>query len=316
MRALTFFDKVSFQKDYNICPQPNETLIKITMAGICNTDIELIKGYMGFNGTLGHEFVGIVEDSNNKQLIGKRVCGEINCACGDCSFCNNNMSTHCPNRSVLGIVNRNGCFADQVYLPEKNLHLIPDSISDEEAVFVEPIAAAFEIVEQIKISPDDSIVVLGDGKLGIIIAQVLSLYSKKLVVIGKHINKLSILEKMGIKTLLLNDLPEMKADIVVEATGRKEGLDLALNIVRPRGKVILKTTIAENTDFNISKVVVDEITLIGSRCGPFKPAIEALKNKQVNINPLIEKVYDFNDAEIALNHAKMPGTMKVLLKLQ
>ncbi|MEW5819743.1 MAG: alcohol dehydrogenase catalytic domain-containing protein [Cyanobacteriota bacterium] len=314
MRALTFDSKIKFKTVYPITKRENEALIKIKMAGICNTDLELVKGYMGFKGVLGHEFVGIVEKSINKTLIGKRVCGEINCSCGECYYCKNNLSNHCPNRSVLGIFNRDGIFCDYTYLPENNLHIIPDNVSDEEAVFVEPLAAAFRIVEQIDIKNDYKIIVLGDGKLGLLIAKVLSLYSNNVLAVGKHKNKLSLLENSNIETILVNNISDIKADIVVDASGRPEGLQMAMNLVRPAGYLILKTTVADKINMETSKIVIDEINIIGSRCGPFKPAIEALSLNKVDVKPLINKIYDFDNAEEAFKHAQKSGVLKILLK--
>lgn len=314
MKALYFDTKLKLVNHLQINKVTNEALIKVTMAGICNTDLEIIKGYMGFKGILGHEFIGIVEETNNKNLIGKRVCGEINCPCGTCYYCINNMPTHCPNRSVLGIFNRNGVFSEYTSLPEENLHIIPDNIEDQEAVFVEPIAAAYEILEQIQITSTDKVVILGDGKLGLLIAQVISLYTKNLLVIGKNKNKLIILENMGISIKLLNEIDNLTANIVIEATGSTEGIKLALDIVQPRGTIILKTTVADNFNINLTKAVINEIKIIGSRCGPFKPAIKALSDKLINVKSLISSIYKLDDSLTAINKAQEKNSLKVLLK--
>jgi threonine dehydrogenase-like Zn-dependent dehydrogenase len=314
MRALVYDKKLELQPNYPLHYTANEALIRVTMAGICNTDIEITRGYMKFTGIPGHEFIGIVEKANNTELIGRRITGEINCACHECDYCLNNLSNHCPNRSVLGILNHNGAFADYISVPEENLHIVPDSISDEEAVFIEPLAAAFEIFEQVNISENDMVVVLGDGKLGLLIAQVIALKTKHLTVIGKHHNKLQILDKPGINTIHLNETTDIEADIVIEATGSSSGLSMAIDTVRPKGTIVLKTTIAGYQNINLSKVVVNEITITGSRCGPFKPAIEALASKSVAVLPLISKIYTIDEALEAFEFASKPGVLKVLLK--
>lgn len=315
MKALIYNKGVEFKTDIPVKHLATEALIKVLMAGICNTDLEIIKGYMGFSGILGHEFVGIVEKADNKDFIGKRVSGEINCVCNQCYFCLNNIPTHCSDRTVLGIFNRDGVFSEYTSLPEQNLHILPDNISDEEAVFVEPLAAAFEILEQLSLTPDDRVVVLGDGKLGLLIAQVLSLYTKNLIIVGKHPGKLALLEPHGIETILLDKLTATTADIVVEATGSPQGLNLALNIVRPRGTIVLKTTLAEYIQMDVSKIVINEIKLIGSRCGPFRPAIEALSNKSIDVRSLISEIFPLEESEKALNFAATPGVLKVLIKI-
>lgn len=314
MKAIVFDDTLKLDNNYEIKKRANEVLIKVLMGGVCNTDLEIIKGYMGYKGILGHEFVGIVEQADNNSLIGKRVAGEINCYCGECVFCKNNIKTHCPNRTTLGIFNRDGAFAEYVYLPEKCLHILPESICNEEAVFIEPIAAAFQITEQIPVKPEDKIIVLGDGKLGLLIAQVLSLFSNNIVAVGKHENKLNLLPQKNIKTVLLDQLKtENIYDIVVEATGSPVGLELAMSLCRPKGTIVLKTTIAESINFNVSKIVIDEINLIGSRCGPFKPAIQALAEKNISVKQLITDNFKVDNAIEAFERAKQKGTLKVLI---
>jgi len=315
MKALYFDKELKLLDNVSIPRKPDEALIRITMAGVCNTDLEIIKGYMGFKGILGHEFIGIVEESNNKDFIGKRVCGEINCPCGNCYFCKNNMPTHCPNRTVLGIFNRDGVFCEYTTLPEKNLYVLEDYIEDEVAVFVEPIAAAYEILEQISIKPTDNIIILGDGKLGLLIAKVISLFTKNLLVVGKHENKLNILKNTGINTKLLDQIDNLTANIIIESTGSPQGISLALNTVCPRGTIVLKTTIADNFNINLSKAVINEINIIGSRCGPFKPAIKALKNNLIDVKPLITEIFDFDNAIEAVKKAQQKDSLKVLLRL-
>ena len=316
MRALVFKNGLSYHDDYPVpVPSESEVLIRIRCAGICNTDVEILKGYMGFSGILGHEFTGVVEESPDQRLIGRRVVGEINFGCGVCPYCQSGLKNHCPNRSVLGILNKNGAFADYLTLPVSNLHIIPDSISDEEAVFVEPLAAAFEIMEQVAIRPDDKVCVLGDGKLGLLIAQVLSLSRCELVVAGRHRDKLSILEKRGIRTMPGPVPNERIFDIVVDATGSPAGLETAINIVRPRGKIIIKTTVADRGAMDLNRVVIDELTLIGSRCGTFPPAITALETKSVDVTPLISKVFDIEEGIGAFQYAARKGVLKVLLRI-
>jgi len=316
MRAIVFDDRLEFRTDYPV-PQrkENEALIRVTHSGICNTDLEITKGYMKFRGILGHEFVGVIEQCDQKNAIGNRVVGEINIGCGVCSFCRNNNSSHCSHRSVLGIKDKDGVFADYIILPLANLHTVPDHISDEEAVFTEPLAAAFEIFEQVNIKSSDRVCVLGDGKLGLLVSQALAASNCDLTVIGHYEEKLAILGKLGIKTSLSFSYEEHEFDIVVECTGSRSGIDTALNIVRPKGKIILKTTVAEKDSFNLNRIVINEISLIGSRCGPFKPAIQAIKSGAIDLLPLISKIYSLDDGLKALKYASEKGVIKVILKM-
>lgn len=295
-------------------PAPGEALVRVTLAGVCNTDLELIRGYMGFRGVIGHEFTGVVETASNPFLRGKRVVGEINCVCHRCTFCQREMPHHCANRTVLGILGRNGAFAEYLVLPEENLHLVPDNVPDEAAVFTEPVAAAFRIVEQLAIAPTDRVVVLGDGKLGQLIAQVLALRTRDLVCVGKHRWKLELLERLGIATASPDDPLPPDADIVVEATGSSRGLSRALELVRPEGTVVLKTTVADATAINFALPVINELRIVGSRCGPFRPALEALSLGNVAVLPMITETYPLFEALTALNRAQAPGVMKVLLR--
>ena len=316
MRAIVFDDKLEFRTDYPIPERgENEALIRVTHAGICNTDIEITKGYMKFHGILGHEFVGVIEQCDKKNAIGNRVVGEINLGCGVCSFCRNNNSSHCPHRSVLGIKDKNGVFADYITLPLANLHTVPDHISDEEAVFTEPLAAAFEIFEQVNIKSSDRVCVLGDGKLGLLVSQALAASNCDLTVIGHYNEKLAILGKLGIKTILSSSYEEQGFDIVVECTGSRSGIDTAMNIVRPKGQIILKTTVAEKDSFDLNHIVINEISLIGSRCGPFKPAIQAIKSGAVDVLSLVSKIYSLDDGLKALKYASEKGVIKVILKI-
>ncbi len=316
MRALIFGNKLHYQTDYPIPqPQHDEALIRVTQAGICNTDLEITKGYMGFQGVLGHEFVGVVERCNEKGLVGKRVVGEINLGCGACSYCQKQMQTHCPSRSVLGILNKDGVFAEYITLPVRNLHLVPDSISDEEAVLVEPLAAAFEITRQVDIKPHDKVCVLGDGKLGILVGQVLSITGCNLVVAGNHKKKLSILQGRGIETKVRSTFKEREFDLVIDCTGSPSGVETALKIVRPGGRIIIKTTIAKREIVDLNRVVVNELTLIGSRCGPFPPAIKAIETGEVDLYPLISSRFSLEDGIKAFKYAFRKDVLKVILKI-
>jgi len=268
---------------------------------------------MGFTGVPGHEFVGSVTDGPD-EWRGKRVVGEINFGCGRCENCQRDLSRHCPNRSVMGIVNADGAFAEYLSLPVANLHTVPENVSDEEAVFTEPLAAAFEILTQIQLDPGDDVLVLGDGKLGNLCAQVLRLTGAKITALGKHADKLALIRKSSVRTILLNDWQPRLFDVVVEATGSASGLELALSAVRPRGTLILKSTIAGNHEISLATIVINEINVIGSRCGPFADALDALSARRVSVTPLIEQVYSLADGVEALQHAARAGARKILLR--
>ena len=315
MRAL-YWDgrELTFNSAYRAPDAGSQSaLIKVHLAGICSTDLQIFKGYMGFKGVPGHEFVGSVVEGPS-EFVGKRVVGEINFGCGQCDACRRDLSRHCPNRSVMGIVNADGAFADYVSVPVENLHLVSDNIRDEEAVFTEPLAAAFEILTQIQVNPGDDVLVLGDGKLGNLCAQVLRLTGAKITALGKHADKLALIKKAGVRTILLNDWQPKLFDVVVEATGSASGLELALSAVRPRGTLVLKSTIAGNHQVSLAPIVINEINVIGSRCGPFPDALAALTAKQVSVAPLIEKIYSLDDGLAAVDHAARPGARKILLK--
>jgi threonine dehydrogenase-like Zn-dependent dehydrogenase len=288
-------------------------VVKVRLAGICSTDLQIFEGYMNFRGVPGHEFVGSVNEGP-RDLAGKRVVGEINFGCGQCEFCARDLSRHCPNRSVMGILNADGAFAEYVSVPITHLHVVPDSISDEEAVFTEPLAAAFEILAQIQLNPGDDVLIVGDGKLGNLCAQVLRLTGAKMTALGKHREKLALTKKSGVRTRLLNDWKSSAFDVVVEATGSASGLELALGAVRPRGTLVLKSTIAGAHRLSLAPLVINEITVIGSRCGLFTPALEALEEKTVSVTPLIEKVYPLREGVEAVAHAAKTGTHKILLR--
>jgi threonine dehydrogenase-like Zn-dependent dehydrogenase len=332
VHALVFRNNVlTLEKNYRRPDiQPGEALIRVLQAGICNTDLEIIRGYMDFQGVLGHEFVGIVESvhegpgaTSPTYLIGKRVVGEINIACHrpDCFYCRRGVPAHCPDRTTLGIVNRDGSFAEYLTLPIANLHLVPDNVSDEEAVFVEPLAANFEIVEQVHVRPTDSVVILGDGKMGQLAAQVLTLSGCEVMMVGKHEEKLAMAEKCGVRTYVLEDATSFTlenkrhVDLVVECSGSAQGLEMALRLVKPRGTVILKSTVADKSALYLAPIVIDEIRVQGSRCGPFAPAIRALSQGRVDVRPLISAQYSLNDGVVAFEHAAKPGVLKVLVRI-
>lgn len=288
-------------------------LVRVRLAGICSTDLQIFKGYMGFQGVPGHEFVGEVSEGP-ADLIGKRVVGEINFACGMCEYCARRLSRHCPSRRVMGILNADGSFAEYLAVPAANLHLVPENVADEEAVFTEPLAAAFEILEQVHLRPADEVVVLGDGKLGLLCSQVLHLTGAHVTVVGKHQNKLGILQKLGIHTVTLTDWKPYRVDIVVEATGSASGFKLAIDTVRPRGTLVLKSTVAEDHTLSLAPLVINEVTVVGSRCGSFLPALRALAQKSIAVTPLINKVYPLAEGIEAITHAARPRTLKILLR--
>jgi len=295
-------------------PSPGMALVRVHLAGICATDLQIFKGYMGFQGIPGHEFMGVVVEGPD-GLAGKRVVGEINFACGNCEWCRRGLDRHCPTRNVMGILNADGCFAEYVAVPTANLHVVPDPVDDEEAVFTEPLAAAFEILEQVDLNIGDRVLVLGDGKLGLLCAQVLNLTGAGVTVVGKHKSKFEKLKASGIRTVLLQNYKEDRFDVVVEATGTQKGLELALASARPRGSLILKSTLAEKHEVSLAPIVINEINVIGSRCGPFLPALKALQDKSIQVKPIIETVYPLHDGLIAVAHAGRAGALKVLLRM-
>ncbi len=321
MKAIVFDKELKLEKEYLIpVPKENEVVIKTHVAGLCNTDYELTKGYMGFSGVLGHEFVGTVVDTGcvgNSYLVGKRVIGEINCGCHDCDYCAQGLFRHCPNRQTLGIYNKDGCMSEFFTLPVENVIEVPQAVSDDEATFVEPVAAALEILEQVHIKPMDKVALLGDGKLGLSIALVLSALNIDVTHIGKHQSKLDISKQAGAKTMLLGELTQkdLKSyDIVIEATGSTGGFETSLSLVKPRGVLVLKSTIAAKEGLNLATVVIDEIQIVGSRCGRFEPALQLLKDKKINVAPLISKVYNIDEALEAFEANKQKDVIKVLIK--
>lgn len=298
MKALYFDDNGLTLRDDYPRPEPGqgECLIEVTRAGICDTDVQLTRGYMGFVGVPGHEFVGVVREGP-KELIGKRVVGEINCPCGDCASCNRGLGNHCPNRSVLGIFNRDGCFAEYIALPAKNLYVVPDSVNDKAAVFAEPLAAAVNVPELVHLKFGDRILVMGDGKLGLLIAAVLASDAHRVTVAGKHPEREAIIAEMARPVSIVSP-NELKPgyDVIVEATGTSKGLASALQSIVPRGTIVLKTTVAGNYDTDLSPIVINEITVVGNRCGPIAPALRLLETGLVNPRPLVEGTVDLAGA--------------------
>ena len=295
-------------------PSTDEALVRVLRAGVCNTDLELLRGYYPYSGILGHEFVGVVEQGP-KELLHQRVVGEINAVCGQCYFCQKGQPTHCENRTVLGIVNRNGAFADYLTLPIENLHLVPESISTDAATFTEPLAAALEIQQQVAVDANKRVLVVGDGKLGQLVAQTLALTSCELLVVGRHQEKLANLEARGIKTGFAEAVTERSFDISVECTGNPEGFAIALQALRPRGTLVLKSTYAGKLTIDASSVVVDEITVIGSRCGPFPQALQLLAAGEVEVEGLIQARYSLSEGLTAFEHAQRRGVLKVLVEM-
>ena len=321
MRALLYKPAPSTNSPYSLqvvtLPEPdceNEALIRVSLAGICNTDIEIVKGYMDFSGVPGHEFVGTVERAPDSKWIGKRVVGEINAGCGICPICKKGDPRHCKDRSTLGIFNRSGAFAEFLSLPQSNLWKVPEGVPDEAAVFVEPLAAACQIVEQVDVKNRNTLI-LGDGKLAQLIARVLPLFGARCTVVGKHMSKLQKLPAPVDFMLLSDFIIEKKYDLVVEASGNPEGFSMAIQCTKPRGTIVLKSTYSSSFAFNPASIVIDEIQLIGSRCGRFEPAIELLRKKRIDPIPLITHRLSLGRAVEAFEKAQEPESLKVMLEI-
>ena len=293
----------------------SEALIRVLKSGICNTDVEIVKGYANFSGTIGHEFVGVVEASDEANLTGKRVVGEINAGCGECETCLKGDERHCPKRTVLGIIGRDGAHAEFLNLPTRNLLEVPAEVSDLQAVFVEPLAAAYGITEQVEIRPETRVAVIGDGKLGNLCAQSMALKSANVFLIGKHKEKLKMVEARNIETVTLENASKLNAsfDIVIEASGSESGFATALDLLKPRGKLVLKSTFSGKTNLEMWRVVVNEIMIVGSRCGRFAPALELLKNRSVDVESLVSAELSLHDGVRAMFRAEEKGVMKVIL---
>lgn len=319
MKAVVFNRKLEVVEAPKPVSTGDESVVRLIQAGICNTDLEITRGYFGFKGVPGHEFVGRVESSRTPSLVGARVVGEINAACRRCEVCRSGWGRHCPRRSVLGILNRDGAFREYFTLPEQNLHAVPDSISDDDAVFVEPVAAACEILDQVDIRRVEKIAVLGDGKLGLLIAMVLAqarpAAHPPVALIGKHPENMRLVEDLGVSTLHLRSAQTVhrSLELVVEATGSPSGLDLALRLLKPRGTVVLKSTFHGQQSFDPASLVVDELTLLGSRCGRFEPALDLLAGKRIRPSRLIRDSLPLTRAVEAFRLAQSPGALKVLL---
>jgi threonine dehydrogenase-like Zn-dependent dehydrogenase len=321
MKAVVFDNELKLVNDYEKpIPKAGEALVRVTLAGICNTDYEITKGYMGYVGILGHEFVGVVEEVNgaDKSLVGKRVVAEISYGCNDpeCEWCAKKNYRHCPNRHTLGIWRKDGCFAEYLTMPTNVLFEVPENVTDEQAVFVEPLAAACEITEQLHIEPTSQVVVLGDGKLGLTTALTLNAQNFNVLLVGKHQNKLDIAKAQGVETKLLNEFKiEKKYDVVVEATGTASGFETSMGLTKPRGVLVLKSTVASGKELNLAPIVIDEITVLGSRCGQFPPALRLLKNNRIDFTPFITKTYSIDDAIEAFEANKAKESLKILIKI-
>ena len=290
-----------------------QALIRLRKAGVCSTDLELVKGYYGYRGVLGHEFVGDVVEADDPSWIGRRVVGSINLGCGQCSECVGHGAEHCPHRTVLGIVGHDGAFAEYLVLPEANLLAVPDSVSDEHAVFTEPLAAALRIRDQIRCAPSTPVAVVGPGRLGSLIGQVLALDGTSVTMVGRRPEALERCAAWGLETATAEDMKPDSFEVVVEATGNPEGLARSLEWVRPRGTLVLKSTFESNADVNLTKLVVGEIRVVGSRCGPFAPALKLLERGAVDVESMIQGCYPLADALKAFDHAARPGVLKILL---
>jgi threonine dehydrogenase-like Zn-dependent dehydrogenase len=320
MRALRFDESLTLNSNE---PDPvvsdGEALIALRLAGICHTDLELTRGYMGFKGILGHEFVGELVSDAGPWKARQRVVGEINVACGNCDFCRAKISSQCRNRSTLGIANYPGVFADKFRLPLRNLYAVPDSVPDEVAVFTEPLAAALQVTELSHIHPTERVVLIGAGKLGLLIAQVLQRTGCDLTVIARQSRPIALLQKWNIpyvdlRTMdVLSVIKPQSADIIVDSTGSAEGFALALTLIRPHGTIMLKSTYADLPRVDLTRVVVDEINIVGSRCGPFQAALRLMENRQIDVQSMIERCYPLDDALNAFQYAAGSGVLKILL---
>jgi threonine dehydrogenase-like Zn-dependent dehydrogenase len=320
MRALRYEDGRLRVADVAEPRAEGEAVVRVVLSGVCNTDLEIARGYAGFEGTLGHEFVGVVESAPGApELEGRRVVGEINAGCGRCGLCRANDPRHCPERTVLGIVGRDGAHAEMLRLPAVNLLPVPDEIEDERAVFTEPLAAACGILERVKIDEGARVAVVGDGKLGLLCAQALraTTDAETVVLVGKHASKLDIARRRNVETLLLDQINDARGrgfDVVVEASGAPSGFDLALALVRPRGTLVLKSTFHGETRFDSARVVVNEISVVGSRCGRFPAALELLRARAVDVESLVSETQALSDGLRAMERAAAPGVLKVLLR--
>jgi threonine dehydrogenase-like Zn-dependent dehydrogenase len=316
VKALRFENQSLRVSEIDRPKRSGEALVRVTMAGVCSTDLEIVRGYAGFSGVLGHEFVGVVEDSPDRSQIGRRVVGEINTGCGRCDGCRRGDPRHCPARAVLGIRGRDGAFAEYLTLPPENLRFPADTVADRQAIFTEPLAAACQILDQVAVVPTTRAAVIGDGKLGQLVARTLQTTGAEITMIGKHATKLALAAKAGVRTLAfpfqMNDRPS-NFDLVVEASGSAGGLQLATEIARPQGTIILKSTFDGEASLNTSRIVVNELKILGSRCGRFEPALALLAQGKIEVESLIAHEFPLSDGVAALQKAATAGTMKVLL---
>ncbi|MDO8434143.1 MAG: alcohol dehydrogenase catalytic domain-containing protein [Candidatus Binatus sp.] len=314
MNALVVDRSLEFRADHPVpAAAPGESIVRVSLAGICGTDLEIARGYMAYRGVPGHEFVGRVAETANAALRGRRVVGEINAACGRCASCVAGLGRHCAARTVLGILGRDGAFAQYLRLPDENLIPVPDSVPDDAAVFVEPLAAAYEIFEQVHLSRNHRIAVLGDGRLGALVALALKGEQYQPIVVGHHAEKLSRLADLGLATAIDATIGD-RFDVVVDCTGHGAGLARAIAMVKPRGTIILKSTAAQGVAINLAPVVVNEITVVGSRCGRFGPALDALAAKKIDPRPLLDGTFALKDGIAAFAAAENPANFKILLK--
>lgn len=316
MQALILKDgELQYTKDYERPePQADEALIRVHLAGICATDLEVVRGYAGFEGVMGHEFVGVVEGAPDARWEGRRVVGGINLGCGRCATCLADGPEHCPHRTVLGIIDKDGVFADYVTLPMANLQPVPGNVPDEAAVFVEPLAAALRIREQLRVRPTADVAVVGPGRLGLLVGQVLALAGTRVTMLGRSEVSLQLPQELGLRTGLAADIAQDTFDFVVEATGNEAGLAEALRLVRPLGTLVMKSTFAGAATVDLTKLVVGEINVVGSRCGPFAPALRLLERREVAVEPLVDGEYPLSKAVEAFEHAARPGVRKILLR--
>lgn len=317
MKGLWLQDrKMSFRSDLPMpVLAPDEVLIKVLLAGVCSTDLEMLKGYYDFTGIPGHEFVGqVVDDNGHSGLLGKRVIGDINISCGKCERCLHQEPSQCMQRRTLGIFDYNGVFAEYCNLPAKNLTVVPDAVSDVLAVFTEPTAAALRILDQVQVKPSDRVIVVGAGRLGLLIAQVLKNTGCDLKVVVRRAEPAAILTSLGIRAVFADEIRDKLADIVVEVTGSSEGFELSRSLTRARGTLVLKSTFAGDVSVNLSKLVVDEITLVGSRCGDYPAGLRALSSGLLQVGEMVDSVFTLNEGLEALNRAGQPGVLKVMIK--
>ena len=314
MRALVLEDTLHLADVEAPIPEPDEAVVRVYRAGICGTDLAILRGYAGVRGVLGHEFVGeVIEAEMAPQWLGRRVVGEINVACGRCDRCRTGLSNHCSRREVLGIRGRGGAMAEEIVLPVGNLHEVPDALDDDVAVFAEPLAAAFRILEQVEVDASTRVGVWGDGRLGLLIAMALATTRCQLTVVGRHAHKLELVRHTGATLRTSDDVLRADFDVAIDATGSPRGFADALAHVRPRGSVVVKSTLSKPLSFDPARIVVDEISILGSRCGPFEPALAALAAGTIDPMPLVEAVYPLGRGIEAFEHASRRGALKVLL---